>query len=397
MDRMNDPVVIIGAKRTPVGAFQGQFAGVTSPQLGSVAIAAAVEQAGVRGEDIDEAIFGCCLMGGLKQAPARQAVLGAGLPTSIPCVTLTKMCGSAMKSTMIVHDELLAGSVTLGIAGGMESMTNAPFIMPSGRSGHRLGHVQIYDHMLYDGLEDAYEGKLMGAYAELCAETHGFTRAAQDAFAAESVQRAQRAVKEGDFRGEIAPVRVVDHKKGEILVADDETPGRCNLARIPQLKAAFKEGGTVTAANSSSISDGAAALILMRESEAVKRGITPLARILGHSTQAQESRWFATAPVGALKKLLHNMHWSADDVDLYEINEAFAVVTMFAMRELSISHDKVNVNGGACAMGHPVGATGARIIVTLLHALKKRGLKRGIASLCIGGGEATALALQLVD
>lgn len=396
MDKPNDPVVIVGAKRTPVGAFQGQFAGVTAPQLGSVALAAAIKQAGVRGEDIDEAIFGCCLMGGLKQAPARQAVLGAGLPTSIPCVTLTKMCGSAMKSTMIVHDEILAGTVTIGIAGGMESMTNAPFIMPSGRSGHRLGHVQIYDHMLYDGLEDAYEGKLMGVYAELCAETHGFTREAQDAFAAESVKRAQRAVNEGDFRDEIAPVKVVNHKKIETLVADDETPGRCNISRIPQLKAAFKEGGTVTAANSSSISDGAAALILMRESEALKRGIKPLARIYGHATQAQESCWFATAPVGALKKLLEKLNWAADDVDLYEINEAFAVVTMFAMRELNISHDKVNVNGGACAMGHPVGATGARIIVTLLHALKKRGLKRGIASLCIGGGEATALALELV-
>ena len=392
----NDPVVIVGAKRTPVGAFQGQFASVTAPQLGSVAIAAAVEQAGVRGEDIDEAIFGCCLMGGLKQAPARQAVLGAGLPTSVPCVTLTKMCGSAMKSTMIVHDEILAGTVTIGIAGGMESMTNAPFIMPSGRSGHRLGHVQIYDHMLYDGLEDAYEGELMGVYAELCAATHGFTREAQDAFAAESVRRAQHAVNEGDFRDEIAPVKVVNHKKSQTLVSDDETPGRCNISRIPQLKAAFKEGGTVTAANSSSISDGAAALILMRESEARKRGLQPLARIHGHATQSQESRWFATAPVGALKKLLGKLNWAVDDVDLYEINEAFAVVTMFAMRELNIPQDKVNVNGGACAMGHPVGATGARIIVTLLHALKKRGLKRGVASLCIGGGEATALALELV-
>lgn len=396
MHTANDPVVIVGAKRTPVGAFQGQFAGVTAPQLGSVAIAAAVEQAGVRGEDIDEAIFGCCLMGGLKQAPARQAVLGAGLPASVPCVTLTKMCGSAMKSTMIVHDEILAGTVTIGIAGGMESMTNAPFIMPSGRSGHRLGHVQIYDHMLYDGLEDAYEGKLMGVYAELCAETHGFTREAQDAFAAESVKRAQRAVNEGDFRDEIAPVTIVNHKKSEVLVSEDETPGRCNIARIPQLKAAFKEGGTVTAANSSSISDGAAALILMRESEALKRGIKPLARIHGHATESQESRWFATAPVGALKKLLNKINWAAGDVDLYEINEAFAVVTIFAMRELNIRHNKVNVNGGACAMGHPVGATGARIIVTLLHALKKRGLKRGVASLCIGGGEATALALELI-
>jgi len=394
MHTANDPVVIVGARRTPVGAFQGQFAGVTAPRLGSVAIAAAVEQAGVRGEDIDEAIFGCCLMGGLKQAPARQAVLGAGLPTSIPCVTITKMCGSAMKSTMIVHDEILAGTVTIGIAGGMESMTNAPFIMPTGRSGHRLGHMQIYDHMLYDGLEDAYEGQLMGVYAELCAETHGFTRDAQDAFAAESVRRAQRAVLEGDFRDEIAPVRVADHKRGEVLVSDDETPGRCNISKITQLKPAFKEGGTVTAANSSSISDGAAALILMRESEALKRGITPLARIHSHATQSQESRWFATAPVGAIKKLLEKVKWTADDVDLYEINEAFAVVTMFAMRELNIRSDKVNVNGGACAMGHPIGATGARIIVTLLHALQKHGLKSGIAGLCIGGGEATALAIE---
>lgn len=395
MHAANDPVVIVGARRTPVGAFQGQFAGVTAPRLGSVAIAAAVEQAGIRGEDIDEAIFGCCLMGGLKQAPARQAVLGAGLPPSIPCVTITKMCGSAMKSTMIVHDEILAGTVSIGIAGGMESMTNAPFIMPTGRSGHRLGHVQIYDHMLYDGLEDAYEGKLMGVYAELCAETHGFTRDAQDAFAAESVRRAQRAVLEGDFRDEIAPVTVADHKRGEVLVSDDETPGRCNIAKITGLKPAFKEGGTVTAANSSSISDGAAALILMRESESLKRGIMPLARIHGHATQAQESRWFATAPVGAIRKLLEKVKWTVDDVDLYEINEAFAVVTMFAMRELDITSDKVNVNGGACAMGHPIGATGARIIVTLLHALQKHGLKRGIAGLCIGGGEATALAIEM--
>jgi acetyl-CoA C-acetyltransferase len=395
MSEPNDPVVIVGAKRTPVGAFQGQFSSVSAPQLGSVAIAAAVEQAGISGEDIDEAIFGCCLMAGLKQAPARQAVLGAGLPTSVPCVTLTKMCGSAMKTTMIVHDEILAGTATIGIAGGMESMTNAPFVMTKAREGHRLGHVQLYDHMLYDGLEDAYEGKLMGGYAELCAETHGFTREAQDAFAIESVRRAQRAVSEGDFRDEIAPVKVVS-RKGEVLVNDDETPGRCNISKIPNLKPAFKNDGTVTAANSSSISDGAAALILMRESEALKRGIKPMARIHGHATHAQESRWFATAPVNALQKLLDKINWAVSDVDLYEINEAFAVVTMFAMRELNIPHDKVNVNGGACAMGHPIGATGARIIVTLLHALKKRGLKRGVAGLCIGGGEATALAIELV-
>lgn len=391
----HDPVVIVSAKRTPVGAFQGQFAGVTAPYLGSVAIEAAVRQAGIRGEEIDEVMFGCCLMGGLKQAPARQAALNAGLPPSVPCVTLTKMCGSAMKSTMIVHDEILAGSVTIGVAGGMESMTNAPFIMPTGRSGHRLGHVQIYDHMLYDGLEDAYEGSLMGVYADNCAKTYGFSRDEQDAFAAESVRRAQRAVNDGLFREEIAPVNVKT-SRGELLVTDDETPGRCNLARIPELKPAFKKDGTVTAANSSSISDGAAALVLMRESDAQRRDIKPLARILAHATQSQESQWFSTAPVGALRKVMTKVNWSVDDVDLFEINEAFAVVTMYAMRELKINHDKVNINGGACAMGHPVGATGARIIVTLLHTLKMKGLKRGVASLCIGGGEATAIALEMI-
>ncbi len=395
MSLPNDLVVIVGAKRTPVGSFQGQFASVTAPQLGSSAISAAVEQAGIRGEDIDDVIFGCCLMGGLKQAPARQAALGAGLPTSVPCSTLTKMCGSAMKTTMIIHDEILAGTAAIGIAGGMESMTKAPFILPKAREGYRLGHDQLYDHMFYDGLEDAYEGKLMGAYAELCAETYGFTRDEQDAFATESVGRAQRAVSKGYFRDEIAPVKVVS-RKGETQVSDDETPGRCNISKIPKLKPAFKKDGTVTAANSSSISDGAAALVLMRESEALKRGLKPLARIHGHATHAQESRWFATAPVGAIQKLMAKINWSTQDVDLYEINEAFAVVTMFAMRELNISHDKVNINGGACAMGHPIGATGARIIVTLLYALKKHDLKRGIAGLCLGGGEATALAIELI-
>lgn len=395
MSATNDPVVIVSAKRTPVGAFQGQFAGVTAPYLGSVAIEAAVRQAGIAGDEIDEVMFGCCLMGGLKQAPARQAALDAGLPASVPCVTLTKMCGSAMKTAMIVHDEIFAGSVTVGVAGGMESMTNAPFIMPSGRSGHRLGHVQIYDHMLYDGLEDAYEGALMGVYADLCARTYGFSREEQDAFAAESVHRSQRAVNGGLFREEIAPVKV-KRAKDEVLVSDDETPGRCDIAKIPKLKAAFQKDGTVTAANSSSISDGAAALVLMRESEARRRDIKPFARILGHATQAQESRWFTTAPVGALRKVMAKVNWSVSDVDLFEINEAFAVVTMYAMRELKISHDKVNINGGACAMGHPVGATGARIMVTLLHALKMKGLQRGIASLCIGGGEATAIALELI-
>ncbi len=393
---MSESVVIVGAKRTPVGAFQGQFAGVTAVQLGSVAIKAAVEQAGVKGEDIDDAVMGCCLMAGLRQAPARQAVLGAGLPTSVPCTTLTKMCGSAQKSIMIGYDGLLAGSVNIVIAGGMESMTNAPHVLTSARTGYRLGNGVLYDHMLLDGLEDAYEqGKLMGAFAELAVEKYGFSRDEMDAYAVESVTRAQHAVTSGLFSAEIAPV-IVSTRKGDEVHALDETPMKCDVSKIAKLKPAFKKDGKVTPANSSSISDGAAALVLMRESDATSAGITPLARIVGHATFAQDPAWFATAPVPVFKKLLAKVGWNVDDVDLWEINEAFAAVTMVALRDLELSHDKVNVNGGACALGHPIGATGSRILVTLLYALKARGLKRGIAGLCVGGGEATAIAIEVL-
>lgn len=391
---MSESVVIVGAKRTPVGAFQGQFSAVSAPQLGATAIKAAVEQAGVKGEDIDEALMGCCLMAGLRQAPARQAVLGAGLPKSVPCTTLTKMCSSAQKTVMIAHDEILAGSVNIAVAGGMESMTNAPHILTNARSGYRLGHGQLYDHMFFDGLEDAYEqGKLMGAFAELCVEKYGFTREAMDAFAVESVKRAQRSVTEGVFAAELAPV-TVSGRKGDEVISLDETPMKCDVSKIAKLKPAFKKDGAVTPANSSSISDGAAAFVLMSESEAKRRGIKPLARILGHSTYAHDPAWFTTAPVTAFGKLLQKLDWRAGDVDLWEINEAFAAVTMASMHDLKLSHDRVNVNGGACALGHPIGATGSRILITLIYALKARGLKRGIAGLCAGGGEATAIAVE---
>lgn len=393
---MNDRVVIVGAKRTPVGSFQGQFAAVSAPQLGAAAIKAAVEQAGVKGEDIDEALMGCCLMAGLRQAPARQAVIGAGLPKSVPCTTLTKMCSSAQKTIMIAHDEILVGSVNIAVAGGFESMTNAPHILTQARAGYRLGHGQLYDHMFFDGLEDAYEqGKLMGAFAELCVEKYGFSREEMDAFATESVKRAQRAVTEGMFAAEITPVTIAG-RKGDEVISLDETPMKCDIAKITKLKPAFKKDGAVTPANSSSISDGAAAFVLMRESEAKKRGIQPLARILGHSTFAHEPAWFTTAPVTAFGKLLQKLDWQASSVDLWEINEAFAAVTMASMRDLKLSHDRVNVNGGACALGHPIGATGSRILVTLIYALKARGLKRGIAGLCAGGGEATAIAVEVL-
>jgi acetyl-CoA C-acetyltransferase len=393
---MNDRVVIVGAKRTPVGAFQGQLSAVAAPQLGAAAIKAAVEQAGVKGEDIDEALMGCCLMAGLRQAPARQAVLGAGLPKSVPCTTLTKMCSSAQKTVMIAHDEILAGSVNIAVAGGFESMTNAPHILTNARSGYRLGHGQLYDHMFFDGLEDAYEqGKLMGAFAELCVEKYGFTREEMDAFATESVKRAQRAVTEGVFAAEITPL-TISGRKGDEVISLDETPMKCDISKITKLKPAFKKDGAVTPANSSSISDGAAAVVLMRESEAKRRGIQALARIVGHSTFAHEPAWFTTAPVTAFGKLLQKLDWQASNVDLWEINEAFAAVTMASMRDLKLSHDKVNVNGGACALGHPIGATGSRILVTLLYALKAHGLKRGIAGLCAGGGEATAIALEVL-
>ncbi|MBK7955821.1 MAG: acetyl-CoA C-acyltransferase [Candidatus Accumulibacter sp.] len=393
---MSESVVIVGAKRTPVGAFQGQFAGVTAVQLGSVAIKAAVEQAGVKGEDIDDAVMGCCLMAGLRQAPARQAVLGAGLPTSVPCTTLTKMCGSAQKSIMIGYDGLLAGSVNIAIAGGMESMTNAPHVLTSARTGYRLGSGVLHDHMFLDGLEDAYEpGKLMGAFAELAVDKYGFSREELDAYAVESVTRAQHAVTAGLFSAEIAPV-IVSTRKGDEVHDLDETPMKCDVSKIAKLKPAFKKDGKVTPANSSSISDGAAAVVMMRESDALSAGITPLARIVGHATFAQEPCWFATAPVPVFRKLLAKVGWNVADVDLWEINEAFAAVTMIALRDLELPHDKVNVNGGACALGHPIGATGSRILVTLLYALKARGLKRGIAGLCVGGGEATAIAIEVL-
>ncbi len=392
-----DPVVIVGAARTPMGGMLGDFAGVPATRLGGVAIKAALERSKVDPADIGEVLMGCCLMAGLKQAPARQAAHFAGVPWEAGATTLTKMCGSAMKTTMIGHDNILAGSHDVVITGGMESMTNAPYLVLKGRTGYRLGHGdRLMDHMFYDGLEDAYEeGRSMGTFAEECAQMYQFTREAQDAFAAESVTRAQRASNEGIFDEEIAPVTLKD-RKGEKVIAKDQAPFQVNIAKIPTLKPAFRKDGTVTAATSSSISDGAAALVLMRRSNAEKKGITPLAVIHSHATNAQAPNLFTTAPVGALRKALDKAGWKNTDVDLWEVNEAFAVVTMAAMHDIGIPHDKVNINGGACALGHPIGASGARIIVTLMHALKKHGLKKGVAGLCIGGGEATAMAIELV-
>ncbi|MCH8181266.1 MAG: acetyl-CoA C-acyltransferase [Proteobacteria bacterium] len=399
---MNDPVVILAARRTAIGSFQGQLQSLPAPVLGGAAIRDAILKAGVHASEVDEVYMGCCLMAGIGQAPARQALLSAGLPDSVPATTLTKMCGSGMKTVMLAHDQLLAGSASLLVAGGMESMSRAPYLLPSARSGQRLGHGQMVDHMFFDGLQDAYDGQLMGMHAEAIAQELGFTRAEQDAYALASVQRAQAAVAQGLFAGEIAPVTV--HVKGagggevrELRV--DETPGQCRPDKIATLKPAFaKDGkdGTVTAASSASISDGAAALVLTRDSTARSRDWQPIARIVGHSTHAGPPARFTTAPVGAIEKLFELTGWSDADVDLYEINEAFAVVTLIAMRELGLSHDKVNVHGGACALGHPIGATGARILVTLIHALQQRGHKRGVASLCIGGGEATAMAIELL-
>ncbi|MDR5763921.1 MULTISPECIES: acetyl-CoA C-acetyltransferase [unclassified Caballeronia] len=392
----NDPIVIVSAARTPMAAFQGDFASLTAPQLGAAAVKAAVERAGLKPEQIDEAIMGCVLPAGQGQAPARQSALGAGLPLSTGCTTINKMCGSGMRAAMFAHDMLLAGSVDVIVAGGMESMTNAPYLLPKARGGMRMGHGQVLDHMFLDGLEDAYEkGRLMGAFAEQCASSYAFSRESQDAFAVESLRRAQRANDDGSFDWEIAPV-TVQGRKGDTVIGRDEQPFKANIEKIPSLKPAFAKDGTVTAANSSSISDGAAALVMMRESTAMRLGVTPIARIAGHSTFAQQPALFTTAPVGAISKLFEKNGWRAGDVDLYEINEAFAVVTMAAMREHDLPHDKVNVNGGACALGHPIGASGARILVTLLGALKARGLKRGVASLCIGGGEATAMGVELV-
>ncbi|AUT67104.1 acetyl-CoA C-acetyltransferase [Paraburkholderia hospita] len=396
MSETKDAVVIVSVARTPMAAFQGEFASLTAPQLGAIAIKAAVERAGLKPEQVEEAVMGCVLPAGQGQAPARQAALGAGLPLSTGSTTVNKMCGSGMRAAMFAHDMLTAGSVDVIVAGGMESMTNAPYLLPKARGGMRMGHSQVMDHMFLDGLEDAYEkGRLMGTFAEECAGSYDFTRESQDKFAIESLTRAKRANEDGSFAWEIAPV-TIEGKKGSVTVERDEQPFKANLDKIPTLKPAFSKTGTVTAANSSSISDGAAALVMMRESMAKKLGVTPLARVVGHATFAQEPAKFTTAPVGAIRKLFDKNGWKAQDVDLYEINEAFAVVTMAAMKEHDLPHDKVNVNGGACALGHPIGASGARILVTLIGALKKRGLKRGVASLCIGGGEATAMGVELV-
>lgn len=394
---LSDPIVIVSAARTPMGGFQGVFASVAAPTLGAVAIEAVLKRAGLAPEAVDEVLFGCVLSAGLGQAPARQAALGGGVPQSAGATTVNKMCGSGMKATMLAHDVIAAGSARIAVAGGMESMSNAPYLLGKARSGYRLGHGKVIDHMFLDGLEDAYdEGRLMGTFAEDCAEAYQFSRQAQDDFAVSSLTRAQRAIAEGDFAEEIVPVAVAK-TKGETIVSTDEQPGKAALDKIPTLKPAFRPGGTVTAANSSSISDGAAALLLMRASEAEKRGLKPLARLVGHATHAQVPAQFATAPIGAMRKLATKTGWSLKDVDLFEINEAFAVVTMAAMRDLDLPHDKVNINGGACALGHPIGASGARVLVTLLAALQKHGLKRGVASLCIGGGEATAMAVERLD
>ena len=391
----NDPIVIVGAARTPIGGLQGDFALLSASDLGAVAIRAAVERAGIKPEDVEEVIFGNCLMAGQGQAPARQAALKAGLPLAAHCTTISKMCGSAMKAAMLANDSLIAGSNEVMVAGGMESMSNAPYLLPKVRTGLRMGHAMMQDHMFLDGLEDAYDkGTLMGVFAEACAEQQQFTREAQDAFAMASLSRALAANNDGTFAWEIAPV-TVSGRKGDVVIDHDEQPAKATPEKIPLLKPAFRKDGTVTAANASSISDGAAALVLMRRSTAEKRGLTPLAVIVGHATHAQEPALFTTAPVGAIQKLYERTGWTGKDVDLFEINEAFAVVAMAAMKAHGLPHEKVNVHGGACALGHPIGASGARIIVTLLGALRKHGGKRGVAALCIGGGEATAMAIEL--
>ena len=393
---MQDAIVILGAARTPMGSFQGDFSTLSAHDLGGVAIKAAVSRAGIAAHRVDEVLFGNCLMAGQGQAPARQAGFKGGLPASTGAVTLSKMCGSGMQATLLAHDQLLVRSRDVMVAGGMESMTNAPYLLPKGRGGMRIGHDRIYDHMMLDGLEDAYEpGRAMGTFGEQCADKYQFTREEQDAFATASVNRAKAATSSGAFSHEIAPV-TVKGRSGEATISIDEGPGRVKLDKIPGLKPAFRKDGTITAASSSSINDGAAALVMTRESTAKEMGATPLARIVGHATFAQAPEWFTTAPIGAVQKLLAKIGWQVKDVDLWEVNEAFAVVPMAAMRELGISHDIVNVHGGACALGHPIGASGARIIVTLIYALKARGLKKGVATLCIGGGEATALALELI-
>ena len=393
----SDPIVIVGMARTPMGGFQGVLKDVSAPELGSFAIRAALERGGVPAEDVDEVLMGCVLPAGLGQAPARQASLGAGIPVSTGCTTVNKMCGSGMKTTMLAHDLLKAETNEVMVAGGLESMSNAPYILPKARSGQRLGHGQMLDHMFLDGLEDAFDkGKLMGVFAERTAKKYGFSREAQDEFAIRSLTRAKKAIEDGSFDAEVTPV-TYKNRQGEVTVEQDEQPLTANLEKIPKLRPAFDKDGTVTAANSSSISDGAAALVMMRESTAKKRGLKPIARFLGHSSFAQEPAWFTTAPVSAIRNLLETVGWNVDDVDLFEINEAFAVVTMAAMKDLDLPADKVNVHGGACALGHPVGASGTRILVTLISALQKYGKTRGVASLCIGGGEATAMAVEVLS
>ena len=391
-----DPVVIVSAARTPMGAFQGELKGFAAPELGAAAIRAAVERAKIKPEEVQEVIMGCVLPAGQGQAPARQASLGAGLPLAAGCTTVNKMCGSGMKAAMFAHDSLAAGTVEVVVAGGMESMTNAPYLLPKARAGLRMGHGQVIDHMFYDGLEDAYDkGRLMGTFAEDCASKYEFTRVQQDEFATGSLSRALAANNDGTFAWEIAPV-TVSTRKGDVVIDKDEQPAKAVPEKIPTLKPAFRKEGTVTAANSSSISDGAAALVLMRRSHAERMGLRPLAVIVGHATHAQEPAWFSTAPVGAIEKLYRKTGWTSKDVDLFEINEAFAVVAMAAMKEHELPRDKVNVHGGACALGHPIGASGARIIVTLLGALRAQHKKRGVAALCIGGGEATAIGIEVV-
>ena len=392
----DDSIVIVSYARTPIGSFQGSLSPLSATELGAIAIQAAVERAGLAPEDVQEVFMGNVLPAGLGQAPARQAAIGAGIPKSVPCTTISKVCGSGMKAVMLAHDLIKAGTNDIMVAGGMESMSNAPYLLDRARQGYRFGHAQVIDHMLFDGLEDAYErGRSMGTFAEDTAEKYGFSREAQDEYAIESVKRAQRAIADGSFDAEIVPVKVAG-RRGEVEVRHDEQPGRSDIAKIPTLKPAFRKDGTVTAASSSSISDGAAALVLMRRSEAERRGLEPKAVIRGHFGHAQEPAWFTTAPVGAIKGLLDRLGWSVNYVDLFEINEAFAVVTMAAMRDLDLPHAKLNVHGGACALGHPIGASGARILVTLLAAMEQRGAKRGVASLCIGGGEATAIAVERI-
>jgi acetyl-CoA C-acetyltransferase len=388
-------VVILSARRTPIGAFQGALAPLTAPQLGAAAARAAIETAAIASGDVQEVIFGCVLAAGLGQAPARQAAIGAGIPLAVPATTINKMCGSGLKAVMVAADQIRAGHAEIVLAGGLESMTNAPYLLPKARSGYRMGHGEVLDHMFYDGLQSPFDGKLMGCFADATASKYRFSREDQDAFAAESVRRALRAVDAGDFDAEVTAV-TVKGRKGETVIGRDETPGTCDVSRIRNLKPAFGKEGTVTAASSSSISDGAAALVVASAEVAAARGLKPAARILAQASHAQEPEWFTTAPVGAIRKVLTRLGWKPHDADLYEINEAFATVTMAAMRDLDIEHARVNVDGGACALGHPIGATGARILTTLIHTLRRRGGRRGIASLCIGGGEAVAVAIELI-